>query len=94
MAGCCGGPQNTFERIEEVDGLAKTTTGHVNDILGKGNEVNQMIKTLTPMLEGTPNPVTLMKVPRMCKDASELSRGMMDLTKNCCQNAADMSEVL
>ena len=94
LGSCAGGAQNAFERIEEVDGLAKKTTGHVNDILGKGNKVNQMVKTISPMLEGTPNPVTLMKVPRMCKDASELSNGMMDLTKDCCTNAAEMSQVL
>ena len=94
MCSCIGDVQNAFEKIEEVDGLAKTTTGHVNDIVGKGNEVNEMIKTISPMLKGTPNPVTLMKVPRMCKDASELSRVMIDLTKNCCTNAAEISQVI
>ena len=94
LGSCAGDAQNAFERIEEIDGLAKTTTGHVNDILGKGNEINKVVQTISPMLKDTPNPVTLMKVPRMCKDASELSNGMMDLTQNCCQNAAEMSQVI
>ena len=94
MCSCIGDAQNAFERIEEVDGLAKKTTDHVNDILGKRNEVTGMIKTISPMLKGTPNPVTLMKVPRMCKDASELSRVMIDLTKNCCTNAGEISQVI
>ena len=91
---CVGGGQNAFERVEEVDGLAKKTINVVNNIIGKKNDMKQINETVSPMLKETPNPTTLVKVPGLCKDASDLANGMTDLTKECCDCAAEISQVL
>ena len=90
---CVGGAQNAFERIEEVDGLAKKAIGVVNNIIGKGNDMKQINGTISPMLKDSPSPATLIKVPGMCKDTADLANGMTDLSKDCCECAAEISQV-
>ena len=90
---CVGGAQTAFERIEEVDGLAKKSIDVVNNVKTKGNEMRQINETISPMLKERPNPANLVKVPALCKDAVDLTTGMKDLTKECCQHAADISQV-
>ena len=90
---CIGGAQNAFERIEEVDGLAKKSIDIVNNVMEKGNDMRQINDSISPMLKERPNPATLIKVPGLCKDAADLTNGMKDLTTECCEHAAEMSQV-
>ena len=90
---CVGGAQSAFERIEEVDGLAKKSIDVVNNVIIKGNDMRQINETISPMLKERPNPATLVKVPGLCKDAADLTTGMKDLTKECCEHAAEISRV-
>jgi len=91
---CVGGAQSAFERIEEVDGLAKKSIDVVNNVIIKGNDMRQINETISPMLKERPNPATLVKVPGLCKDAADLTTGMKDLTKECCEHAAEISRKL
>ena len=90
---CVGGAQSAFERIEEVDGLAKKSIDVVNNVITKGNDMRQINESISPMLKERPNPVTLVKVPGLCKDAADLTTGMKDLTNECCEHAAEISRV-
>ena len=91
---CVGGAQKVFDRIEEVDELAKKTMNVVSNIKEKGSDLTNVNRTISPMLKEAPSPATLIKVPGTCKDAAELSHGMMDLTKDCCECAAEISQVI
>ena len=90
---CVGGAQNAFEKIEEVDGLAKKSIDVVNNVMTKGDEMRQINHSISPMLKERPNPATLVKVPGLCKDAVDLTTSMRDLTKECCEHAAEISRV-